>query len=205
MICLNCRRENIVYKTDGLCRKCYLKKYYIAHKEKWNYYAEKNREERRIRDKEYREEHREDIRLKRKLKSEEHKKWMKEYHKRNKEQGRQYRKQNVSRIKENTNQWRKTLAGLACMRQQHFKRRTGLNSKDVNRVIQENLLKYGAFCCEKCKQLTGNDFHLDHIIPIAKGGNNNYENLQLLCPDCNIQKRTQVADYRESGFLAINF
>lgn len=205
--CEECQVDTALHdKKNKLCRRCYYRKYYETHKERWKIYvARQGKEKKRMADKQYREKCREEIRAKRKLKSEEHKKWMKKYHERNREQGRQYRKQDIDRIRENVRQWRRTPNGKACMRRQRFKRRAELNSKDINRVIQENLLKYGAFCCEKCKRLTGNGFHLDHITPIAKGGNNSYENLQLLCPDCNIQKRTQVADYRENGFLTINF
>ena len=31
-------------------------------------------------------------------------------------------------------------------------------------------------------------YHVDHIKPIAKGGRNTKENLQLLCPRCNLKK-----------------
>lgn len=32
-------------------------------------------------------------------------------------------------------------------------------------------------------------FHLDHVIPLALGGPNVDQNIQLLCPPCNIRKR----------------
>lgn len=46
-------------------------------------------------------------------------------------------------------------------------------------------------------------YHLDHIMPIAKGGDNAKGNLQLLCPPCNLQKNAKhPVDFMQSrGFL----
>jgi len=32
------------------------------------------------------------------------------------------------------------------------------------------------------------DFHVDHKLPVSRGGTNDIENLQLLCPPCNMRK-----------------
>ena len=41
--------------------------------------------------------------------------------------------------------------------------------------------------CRKCKRHT-DDLEIDHIIPIAKGGKSEYNNLQTLCKRCNMNK-----------------
>ncbi len=38
---------------------------------------------------------------------------------------------------------------------------------------------------------------LDHVIPIAKGGRSHYDNLQLLCAECNRVKGKLVIDCRD--------
>ena len=39
------------------------------------------------------------------------------------------------------------------------------------------------YCCVKCGSKKNLEIH--HIVPLAKGGSNRLENLQLLCRSCN--------------------
>lgn len=43
--------------------------------------------------------------------------------------------------------------------------------------------------CINCLKSIIGKFHVDHIIPLAKGGSNWPSNLQLLCPKCNCSKK----------------
>jgi 5-methylcytosine-specific restriction endonuclease McrA len=42
--------------------------------------------------------------------------------------------------------------------------------------------------CVYCKVDITEERHIDHIFPIAKGGTNTDDNIQLTCPKCNIMK-----------------
>ena len=57
--------------------------------------------------------------------------------------------------------------------------------------------------CPCCARPLGNDFHLDHIIPLALGGSNTDNNIQLLRAKCNHQKNAKhPIDFMQSrGFL----
>lgn len=57
--------------------------------------------------------------------------------------------------------------------------------------------------CPCCKQPLGDDYQLDHIMPLALGGSNSDENIQLLRAECNKQKHAKhPMDFMQSrGFL----
>lgn len=46
---------------------------------------------------------------------------------------------------------------------------------------------------------TSDNLSIDHIIPVANGGENDLSNLQTLCKRCNSSKGTKVKDYRDGG------
>lgn len=58
-------------------------------------------------------------------------------------------------------------------------------------------------CACGCKQSIGDNYHLDHIMPIALGGFNTDENIQLLRATCNQEKHAKhPIDFMQSkGFL----
>jgi hypothetical protein len=57
--------------------------------------------------------------------------------------------------------------------------------------------------CAICKTDLSNTYHVDHIMPLAKNGEHIPENIQILCPSCNVRKSSKdPIDYMQSlGFL----
>ena len=45
--------------------------------------------------------------------------------------------------------------------------------------------------CVRCG--SDQELHFDHIIPVAKGGSNTAENIQILCQTCNLKKSDRIA------------
>ena len=45
--------------------------------------------------------------------------------------------------------------------------------------------------CVKCG--SSRELHFDHVIPVAKGGGDHAENIQLLCRTCNLSKSDRLA------------
>lgn len=52
----------------------------------------------------------------------------------------------------------------------------------------EQILKAQRNRCGCCRIKLGKKYHVDHIIPIARGGSNDRRNLQILCAPCNHSK-----------------
>lgn len=57
--------------------------------------------------------------------------------------------------------------------------------------------------CAYCSKRLGGKYHLDHIIPIARGGMHEPGNLQILCQRCNLTKSAKcpIVYAQERGLL----
>ena len=54
---------------------------------------------------------------------------------------------------------------------------------------REELYRNQRGLCMYCRtKLTSVASHIDHVTPVNQGGTNDRENLQLLCPGCNLRK-----------------
>lgn len=51
-----------------------------------------------------------------------------------------------------------------------------------------NVLKQYNFSCAECGRKNRKILTIDHIIPLASGGNNKYSNIQPLCTSCHEEK-----------------
>jgi len=49
-------------------------------------------------------------------------------------------------------------------------------------------------CCFYCDGLLGRGFHVDHKVPLSRGGSNWPSNLALACASCNTQKHTMTSE-----------
>jgi 5-methylcytosine-specific restriction endonuclease McrA len=57
--------------------------------------------------------------------------------------------------------------------------------------------------CGACRKSIRDKYHVDHVKALSKGGTNGVENLQLLCPTCNLKKgaKDNIVFMREKGYL----
>jgi len=73
-------------------------------------------------------------------------------------------------------------------------RLAGAEGRYSKRDIDELFIKQ-AGCCAYCRRsLSLIGIHIDHIIPVVKGGSNWPHNLALACPKCNLTKHDKTPD-----------
>lgn len=99
--------------------------------------------------------------------------------------------------------WRKAnLESCRAYCQNRRSREASIGGK-LSTGIAEKLFKLQHGKCACCGLPLGAGFHLDHIMPIALGGSNTDDNIQLLRARCNRQKSAKhPVDFMQSrGFL----
>lgn len=66
--------------------------------------------------------------------------------------------------------------------------------KHISSEIREYILRRDGYRCRYCGSKNP-PFHLDHVYPVAKGGETTINNLVTACEDCNYQKHDKVGIY----------
>ena len=120
---------------------------------------------------------------------------------------RKYYENNVERISLVKNKWylanRERFYSYVRNRKAKKKAAAGKHThKDVADLFTKQRGKC-VYCKEKLVKSGSNKFHVDHIIPLSKGGSNWPHNIQLLCRPCNQRKHaTDPIEWAQRiGFL----
>ena len=78
--------------------------------------------------------------------------------------------------------------------QQNRRARKRANGGTLSKGLAAKLFDSQRGLCACCKDPLGEDYHLDHIMPIVLGGANTDDNIQLLRASCNRQKSGRHPD-----------
>ena len=71
----------------------------------------------------------------------------------------------------------------------HAKRRCAVGVFNKSDVVKK--LEQQKFKCVACNTNIKKNYHVDHIVPLARGGTNWPDNIQCLCPSCNLSKNAK--------------
>lgn len=115
-----------------------------------------------------------------------------------------YRKANRDEWLQTKREWAKRNPMALRLKQHKRRAMKAASGGDLSKGLAERLFKLQrGKCACGCGQPLGNDYHLDHRMPLALGGSNTDNNIQLLTATCNLKKGAKhPVDFMQSrGFL----
>lgn len=99
---------------------------------------------------------------------------------------RQWRAKNRLKKREMDKKWRQEHSTEKIL--QNLVRRARIKGTTVDNFRKEEISNWSTKVCGICHKLIEDGFHIDHIIPLSKGGTHTIDNLQLAHPFCNLSK-----------------
>lgn len=117
--------------------------------------------------------------------------WRSKNTERSKEIDKRFKEKNPDRVKLWAKRWRENNKDrcLVHWRNRHARKKSAegkYNFEDIQFLLANQKHK-----CASCLLSVKKVYHVDHIHPLSKGGTNWPDNLQILCPDCNLRKHAK--------------
>ncbi len=193
------------YYYNSKCKICfsnYMKKYHKDNNEKilkyQKEYREKYKKESAVHGKRYREEHKEELRIYMKKYYEDNKEKLKkasnQYYKDNEEYIKKYRES----IKEHTRNYMKGYHIRYYQDNKDYYRASNASRRAIklNQTppnADKKKIRYMYQTAHKLRELFDVEYHVDHIIPMSKGGLHHEDNLQILTAEENLKKSNKLS------------
>lgn len=113
----------------------------------------------------------------------------------------------------------KSRLSLSVWRKRHpdMLRATNARRKAIKRCAESSgfddiahrkwLMQWQQSRCYHCNsEIDGDNYHLDHIVPISKGGQHSQDNLAISCPRCNLSKNSKIlnAEWVPDWFISVD-
>lgn len=108
------------------------------------------------------------------------------------EYGQQWYRNNYDKHLERTRRWRENNRekSRALWHRYRARKLAADGQYTPDNVAQQYVSQNGR--CWWCGKLVGNTYHVDHRIPLSRGGSNAPENLVISCPACNCSKGAKL-------------
>lgn len=181
------------------CNREYMRQWRINNPEKAKERAKKSADKRKEQIKEYHaqyyQENKEHLSAKNKEWAQNNKEKSNGYYKK-------YREKNIDKCRERVKNCYKKNPDKKRLNTINRRRKLKTSGKLSNGIVKK-LFELQRGKCACCGKDLGNNFHVDHIIPIYLGGENVDSNVQLLTRECNLSKnKKHPIDYMQSkGYL----
>lgn len=102
--------------------------------------------------------------------------------------------ENVERYQQSNKRYRRENA-LALRRYRAMRRADrhtdehGCSADDIWQMAESQ-----DWLCAYCETPLFGEYHVDHMLPLSRGGSNRWDNLALTCPECNLRKHIMTAE-----------
>ena len=121
----------------------------------------------------------------------------------NKEKVREWRVANKERLRQYARQWAKKNPEKCCAivaKRNALKRKATVGSIEAIQRIYDLAQNGNRVRCYLCgKMIPKGERHVDHIVPLSKGGAHSASNLAVACASCNLKKHAKMPE--EVGIL----
>ena len=99
---------------------------------------------------------------------------------------------NRDRIRKTNAEYGKSPAGRRAAKASYAKRRSAEGSFTAEDIKDLYATQGGR--CYYCSVDIENNFHIEHMTPLSRGGRNDVSNICLACAPCNLRKHTKTAE-----------
>ena len=188
---LPCKRGHISERkvVNSTCMECHRGAMAEARKD--------NIKKFRIRDCLYASAHREQARLR-------SKKWAESHPDRKRTADRLHYQHNSARVRSNVKAWRDRNKERHNTSNRNRRASAAAGGRHTYRDINRLWVEQRGICAYCPSVLTLKGYHVDHVIPLSRGGSNDGSNLCLSCPSCNLRKHTMTGEEYRAHLAALS-
>jgi 5-methylcytosine-specific restriction endonuclease McrA len=123
--------------------------------------------------------------------------WKKDNPEGNRKLALEYQNRNFDKVYKRIQSWQKEHPESRQVSKANRRAREKSSQGKITRAEWEELKEFYDYTCLCCRKREPKiKLTLDHVVPLAKGGENSISNAQPLCGSCNSKKNAKIIDYR---------